>query len=78
MRSRATRGCRLVAANRLTEVFVTTVAASGAKGAVSRIVTSSPVTRPTGTPKCSATSALMPLSPTSTPPSRTAENTSGL
>ena len=71
-------GCRFIALNRVIDSFVTTCTAFGANGSVSRRVTSSPETSAIGTPQCSATSALMPLSTTSSPLTRAAASISGL
>ena len=76
--SRARSGCRLVAPNRVNDSLTTTRSASGRNGSASVIVCRSPVISATGTRCASATSALMPLSPTRCPFSSTWEITCGL
>jgi hypothetical protein len=71
-------GCRFAAENRVIDSLVTTCSAPGAYFSVSAQVTASPETKAIGTPKCSATRALIPLSPTVSPLTRAAANTSGL
>ncbi len=65
--SRAAAGWRLSAANRDTPVFTTAACTPGHTRCASAAVVSSPVTSTTGTPYPSATSALMPDSPTTSP-----------
>ena len=76
--ARATSGCWLTAPNRVRDSLTVTRSASGRNGSASPVVCRSPVIRPTGTPQPSATSALMPLSPTAAPFSVTCEITDGL
>ncbi len=76
--SRATSGCRLDAPNLVNDSLTTTRSASDRNGSASAIVCWSPVISPTGAWQPSATSALIPLSPTPVPFSDTCEITAGL
>lgn len=76
--SRATSGCRLAAPNLVNDSLTTTRSASGRNGSASAMVCWSPVISPTGAWQASATSALIPLSPTRVPFSATCEITAGL
>ncbi len=76
--AQATSGCRFSAPNRVNDSLTTTRSAPARNGSASPAVCRSPVISPTGTPKASATRALMPLSPTRTPFSSTCDTTEGL
>ena len=76
--SQAWRGCRLSAANRLTDRFTTTASIPGMNARASSAVAWSPVISATGTPWCSATRAFRALSPTTTPFSFTSQIADGL
>ena len=76
--AQATSGCRFSAPNRVNDSLTTTRSAPARNGSASPAVCRSPVISPTGTPKASATRALIPLSPTRTPFSSTCDTTEGL